>query len=143
MNDNGAVDVLEPELEAGPEASGLVVTSKTAVEDTLYIADNIEKLIDAQNRIRAAVMKLAQPGDWVLFGEKEKGKAEIGFAGAMRIGSVLGVNFTNWEAKKEIGRDEIGEWYRWEFEADVSSRGRNVRVYGRASSRDKFLGKVA
>lgn len=138
------IEVSEPEIEALPEAGGLVTTSKEGIDDLLYLADNIDKVIAAQNKIRGAIMGLAQPGDWVLFGnDKEKaGKAELGFAGAMRIASTLGVNFTNWEAKKEAERDDLGEFYRWEFEVDASYRNRTIRVYGRASSRDKLLGKV-
>lgn len=136
------IEVLEPEIETAPEASGLVAESQGSIDSMLLLADNIDRLIEAQNKIRAAVMKLAQPGDWVKFGDGDTQKAEIGFAGAMRIGSTLGVNFTNWEARKESGRDESGEWYRWEYECDASYRGRIIRVYGRAGSRDKFFGKV-
>lgn len=141
------LEMEEPEIETGPEVGGLVApASKQSVEDMYFLADNIEKMIAAQNKIRMAVLKLAQPGDWVLFGKDEKkneaGKAEIGFAGALRIGSTLGVSFTNWEAKRETGRDEIGEWFRWEFECDAIFRGRSIRVYGRAGSRDKFFGKA-
>ena len=141
MNENGTVEAIEPDIETTPEAGGLIATSRESVEDLYYLADNIEKMISAQNKIRLAVLKLAQPGDWVTFGKEDKEKAEIGFAGALRIGSTLGVSFTNWESKKETGRDDIGEWYRWEFECDSVFRGRIVRVYGRAGSRDKFFGK--
>src|SRR3990167_6388696 len=137
------IEAVEPEIESENEETGLVRTTKEGIDSMLALADNIDRLIEAQNKIRTAVMKLAQPGDWVLFGkEGEGGKAEIGFAGCMRIASTLGVNFTNWTHSKELNRDEIGEYYRHEYECDVSYRGRLVRVFGRASSRDKFLGKV-
>ena len=137
------IEPMEAEIEAENEETGLVKTTKESIDSMLALAENIDRLIDAQNKIRAAIMKLAQPGDWVMFGKKgDGGKAEIGFAGCMRIASTLGVNLTNWTHSKELNRDEIGEYYRHEYECDVSYRGRLVRVFGRASSRDKFLGKV-
>lgn len=145
MNENNTpidAEIEEAEIEALPESGGLVTTGKNSINEMLTLADNIDRMIEAQNKIRSAFLKLAQPSDWVLFGDGNGGKAEIGFAGAMRIGSTLGVNFTNWEGKKESGRDDIGEWYRWEYECDVSYSGRIVRVYGRAGSRDKFFGKM-
>lgn len=140
----GDIEVIEPEIETLPEAGGLVKQSAQGIEDQLFLADNIQKLIDAQNKIRNAILKLAQPGDWVLFksDKDDIGKAEIGFAGAMRIGSTVGISFLNWEAKKEIGRDDLGEWYRWEYECDAVFRNRTIRVFGRAGSRDKFFGKA-
>lgn len=138
---------VETELETDPSHGGVISTqTKTELEAVLYTAANIDKLVTAQKQIRMALLKLAQPGDWVLFkSEKEEGpgKAELGFAGAMRIGSTLGVDFTNWAASKQIETDKEGvSWYRWEFECDASYRGRVIRVYGRAGSRDKFFGKA-
>lgn len=135
------IEVVDPEIEAAPEASG-IVGGALGIDDQLALAENIDKLVEAQNKIRMALLRLAQPGDWVVFGEGEKKKAEIGFAGSMRVGSTLGVNFTNWTAEKEKDTDEKGQWYRWNFECDASFKNRTVRVYGRAGSRDKFFGKA-
>lgn len=131
----------EAEVETLPEATGLVAGA-LKIDDQLALAENIEKLVGAQNKIRMALLRLAQSGDWVLFGDGDKAKAELNFAGAMRIGSTLGVSFLNWSAEKETGTDEKGSWYRWNCECDAVFRGRTVRVYGRASSRDKFFGKA-
>lgn len=135
------VEALEREIEPGPDSGGLIATTKASAEDIYWLADNIEKIIDSQNRIRLALLKLAQPGDWVTFGSKEAKKAEIGFAGANRIGSTLGISYLNWNAEKIVDRDEKGEWYRWEFTCDAVFRNTRIRVYGRAGSRDKFFGK--
>lgn len=145
MSENRAMteaEVMEDaEMETLPVATG-VVAGTLAIEDQLALAENIGKLVDAQNKIRMTLLKLAQSGDWVVFGDGEKAKAELNFAGAMRIGSTLGVSFLNWSAEKETGTDEKGQWYRWNYECDAVFRGRTVRVYGRASSRDKFFGKA-
>lgn len=128
-------------LEVLPENTGVIARNKSDVEDILFLAENIDKIVQAQNKIRMALLKLAQPGDWVTFGKDDKKKAEIGFAGAMRIGATIGVSFIDWVAEKETGTDEKGEWYRWNYECTAIYRNRTVRVFGRASSRDKFFGK--
>lgn len=144
MSENKAITeaevIDENEVETFPEATG-VVGGALGIEDQLALAENIGKLVDAQNKIRMTLLRLAQSGDWVIFGDGDKRKAELNFAGAMRIGSTLGCSFTNWSAQKETGADEKGSWYRWDYECDAMFRGRSIRVYGRASSRDKFFGK--
>lgn len=137
-NETAIAEVPDTEIETGPEAGGLVpLQSKEQVQDLIFFAENLNAIIDAQNKIRMAILKLTQPADWVLFG----GKAEIGFAAANRIGSTLGVSYLNWSAEKVTGSDEKGSWYRWEYQADAVHGKRTIRVYGRAGSRDKFFGK--
>lgn len=150
MNNNAStlpttVEPAEPE-ELETTDTGLVPKeTRQSVEDILFLSDNIEKIIDAQNKIRMNLLRLAQPGDWFLFKNADKpddkGKAELGFAGSYRIATSLGVNFENWERRKVEGTDEYGPWYRWEFECDAVFRNRRVRCYGRAGSRTKFFGK--
>ena len=139
------IDVIEPEIETGPEAGGLIGSSDQGLQDIQFLADNIEKMVAAATRIRLVLLKLAQPGDWVLFKNKKKendpGKAELGFAGANRIGATLGVSFSNWSAERVAGRDDTGEWYRWEYQCEASHGKRQIRVMGRAGSRDLFFGK--
>lgn len=138
MENTAIAEVEEPEIETGPEAGGLVpLQSKEQVQDLIFFAENLNAVIEAQNKIRMAILKLTQPADWALF----NGKAELGFAPANRIGSTLGVSYLNWSAEKVIGSDEKGSWYRWEYQADAVHGKRTIRVYGRAGSRDKFFGK--
>lgn len=115
--------------------------------DILGIAEKIEKWAEAANKIRKAVMKLAYPGDWVIFDTEsgDDGKetcGEIGSAGAERIFSYLPFSASNWEARKITGQDDKGDWYRWEYEADIALNGKVLRPLGRAGSRDKFYGKA-
>lgn len=119
-----------------PDAGGLVVRSKEEIQDILYFADNIDLIIAAHAKIRMAILKLTMPGDWVIFNKK----AELGFAPVNRIGATVGVSFNNWSAEKITGSDENGSWYRWEYQCDAVHGKRSVRVYGRAGTRDKFLG---
>lgn len=144
MADVREAEVVEEEIETGPEAGGLIKAPQMgSMDGVLNLAQNIDKIVEAKNKIRAGILKLAQPGDWTLFGEEGKPqKAEIGFAGSQRIGSTLGMSFTNWSSSKERGTDEKGDWFRWEFEADCTWNGITIRVYGRAGSRDKFFGKA-
>lgn len=137
-SDLSNVEVADPEVIDSTGASGLVKVSEDGVVGQLQLAENIEKLVEAQNKIRVALLRLAQPGDWVVFNDA----ASIGFAGAMRVGSTLGVSFTDFSAVKESGVDELGAWFRWEVECTVRHANREVRVYGRAGSRDAFFGKA-
>ena len=141
-NEMREIEAIEKDIEPLPEAGGLLSATKSSTEDMFWLADNIEKIIQSQNKIRLGILKLAQPGDWIIFGNETTKKAEIGFAGANRIGSTLGISFKNWNAEKIKDSDEKGEYYRWEFTCDAMFRNSEVRVYGRASSRDKFFGKA-
>jgi len=138
------IENLETSIETLPEAGGLLNTNKANAEDIFWLADNIEKIISSQNKIRIAILKLAQPGDWIVFESKEAGtkKAELGFAGANRIGATLGISYKNWNHEKKVQRDDAGEWYLHEFTCDAVFRNTEIRVYGRAGSRDKFFGKA-
>lgn len=136
------LEAIDKEIETPPDSGGIIGTSQQSAEQIFWLADNAQKLVDSHNKIRDAICKIAQPDDWMLFGDEDKKKATIGFAGAFRIANFLGVNFINWTEKKETGRDDRGEWYRWEYECDSMFRGRTVRVYGRFGTRDKFFGRA-
>jgi hypothetical protein len=108
MSENGKqveAEVVDADIEPSPEAGGIVSLHRGGIDDMLYLAENIDRMIEAQNKIRGAILKLAQAGDWVIFGEGEKAKAEIGAAGAFRINAVVGISFTNWSKSKE-------DWHR-------------------------------
>jgi hypothetical protein len=137
------VDAIDAEVfETGTEGTQAIVPPTTAGgTDIEAVAGRIDALVSAHNKIRTALLKLALPGDWVIFGEDGKEVAELTGAGAFRIASTVGISFTNWEARKETGTDDKGDWYRWEFECDAGFRWNVVRALGRAGSRDKFFGK--
>ncbi|HDQ88664.1 MAG TPA: hypothetical protein ENN92_00755 [candidate division WWE3 bacterium] len=112
-----------------------------------FVANNIDRFVTAKQKIWQAILKLAKPGDWVVFESEDKnsptGKRStvcLSGAGADRIASSIGISFANWKDRKELGKDEKGEWYRFWFEVDASFGGRTVRAMGRAGSRDKFFG---
>jgi hypothetical protein len=111
------------------------------------ISKNIDRFIRAKEKIWQAVLKLAKPGDWVVFESEDRNAPDrkrstvcLTGAGADRIAVALGISFTNWSEKKEEGEDEKGRWYRYWFETDASLGTRTIRAIGRASSRDKFFG---
>ncbi len=114
-----------------------------------FVANNIEKFVEAKQKIWQAILKLAKPGDWVVFESEDKnsptGKRSVVCltgAGADRIASALGISFMNWKEQKEEGEDSKGVWYRYWFEVDVVFGGRIIKAIGRAGSRDKFFGYV-
>lgn len=139
-------------LETTPETNGQAITpvEQTGISvDYLkhldYVANHIEKFVEAKQKIWQAILKLSKDGDWVVFEAKDgegnvKASVCLTGAGADRIASSLGISFTNWKSYRENGEDEKGMFYRWWFEADASFGGRTIRVMGRAGSRDKFFG---
>lgn len=139
VDDETLVDVIPSE-----NGGSAIVPEKQYDEHIIAVSKRIDALVEAHNKIRKAVLKLALPGDWVIFdaGDGKEKKAGLGAAGALRVASTVGISFRNWEAKKEAGSDDHGEWYRWDYECDCEFRGNVVRVYGRAGSRDKFFGKA-
>lgn len=142
------VEVVEEDVELSPTESGLVGASgdsdKRYAEDMFWLADNIDKLVEARNRVVSSMLKLAKPGDWISFSSDidPDGTASLGYPGAMRIGSNAGFSYMDRKVKKIIGRDKIGEWYRYEAEVTCIFRGHQVRTWGRASTRDSFFGKT-
>jgi len=116
-----------------------IITSKQQLENLAFVAENIEKYVEHQKKILETVLKFAEPGDWVTFNNET---AEIGFAGANRIRSPLGISFVNFKMKKIIGKDKLGDYYRYECEADCIWRGCKMTVFNRYGSRDKFFGKA-
>lgn len=151
VEQKNGTEVEETDIEVLPGAgqSGLVEgTEQQDVDSLMFLADNIDRIIEAKNKIRTALYRLAKPGDWVIFtsdkdvADGKEPTAEIGHAGACRISSTIGISFSAWIARKDNGVDEKGPWYRWEAECTASYRGVSVRVFGRAGSRDKFFGKA-
>lgn len=106
-----------------------------------WVATNVDKYVDAKNKIWKAVLRLAKDGDWTVFGSGKSEKVCLSGAGAERIASALGISFTNWRERKEVWTDSIGQAYRYWFECDVSFGGRTMHAINRASSRDKFFGR--
>jgi len=134
------------EIEAEEEMA--IVPAEIAdieqLQHTEFLAKNIDRFIEARKKIWQGILKIAMPGDWVVFESKDiEGNVRscvcLSGAGAERIAG-LGVKFVNWsEPKKDIGEDEKGPWYRYWWECEAIFGGRILKAIGRASSRDKFF----
>lgn len=146
MKEKGKVEGEEhPIIEFEP--TGLIEKEIADIDELRlaeWLAGNIDKFVEARRKIWQGILKLAMPGDWVVFESKDgegkiRGRVCLSGAGAERIGS-LGVKFVNWkDARKEIGQDEKGPWYRYWYECDAIFGSRILKAIGRASSRDKFF----
>src|SRR3990167_369437 len=141
------VEVIEEQVELDPSQTGMIKVEsqdRKSAEDIFWLAENIDRMVDARNKIVTAMLKLAKPGDWVSFSsaEDKDGTASLGYAGAIRISSNAGISFLDRKIKKIIGRDKIGEWYRYECEVTCIFRNTQVRTWGRAGSRDAFFGRA-
>src|SRR3990167_7610033 len=132
----------EAEISGGTAGVLVPVSGDEQLIALETMAKNADRMIAAKQKVWSVLLKVAKPGDWTVFEGQGKKKAELGHGGAMRYAAFLGISFTNWSAAKEVGTDDKGNWYRWDYECDCIFAGRTIRVYGRAGSRDKFFGKA-
>lgn len=131
----GKAEATEIDAEVVPEPGALALNQE--FEGIIRLADRLDNIGKAKDKIRRFVLGRAYPGDWIRFGDK----CELGGPGAERVASDLGVSFRNWRDWKDSGGDENGKWYTWWYETDAECQGRVLqKVQGRASSRDKFFG---
>lgn len=129
-----------PEFEGGESGELTVLDPKDQAILWEQVAANAEKMVEAKKKIWKLILTIAKPGDWMVFESRDRRKASIGFAGALRIASMIGISFVDWSKEKVIGKDEKGDFYRYDMECTAVLGNRKVRVYGRAGSRDKFFG---
>src|SRR3990167_1168470 len=140
MTEKTELEVKELQTEALSNGAVLQVKHES-LQDTLWLADNIEKLIDANKKIFTVILKSSHPGDFVSFGKGEKEKVELIGAACERVARDVGISFNNWTEKLETFQDEVGPGFRYVYEADAVFRSRVIRVMSVASSRTKFFGK--
>lgn len=134
------LEVAETDLEVIPRNETAVDVSRKSIEDMEWLANNIEKIVEYQKKIYMSLLKMTVPGDFSVFGEGEKERAELGTAGCERLAKV-GVIVVGSKMIKEIGRDEHGEYFTYIATGKATFRGRSIDVMSCASSRDKFYGR--
>lgn len=129
---------LETTPEAGAEILGPTEgLNEDKYEALLLLADRIESVVMAQNKIRTALLKSAMPGDFVRFGDK----VELTGPGAERIAANIGISIIGITDDKTAWKDGNGDAYTWRYIGDATLGKRVLeKVEGRASSRDKFFG---
>lgn len=125
------------EIEPEPEQTTALIYNEDNLKHLENVADGIERFVSAQIKIQNVILRLAKPGDWVIFGDT----ACISGAGTERIAAALGISFIDWKDKKEISKDEKGELYIWWHTCMVVFGNRKIEVAGRFGSRNKLLGK--
>lgn len=133
----------EPNIELPSSNTGILTPTVSGnVSDIYWLSENIDKLVQAHNKINDAILRLAKPGDWATFSSATDamGTAELGFAGAFRISKTIGISFVNPTVIRVDGKDANGDWFRFEAEVTCIFKGNSVRAWGRAGSRDKFFG---
>src|SRR5258708_3662473 len=135
------IEVKEKEIEAQGHGD-IIAIKQDSAQDIFWLAENIDKLIEAQKKIFMGILKITMPGDFVAFGTGVKETVELRGAACERIARDLGVSFINWaEPKYEEFNDEKGTYYSYTYECDAIFRSRVIRVMGVVSSRSKFHGK--
>lgn len=129
-----------PVPTSGPLA--MAVPPSNHIDAIIAVAEKMDALGTALDRIRSFAMKRAMPGDWVRFkGKDDDGSINLTGPGAERIAAAVGVSFIEWKSWKEEGRDEKGPWYRWYFQTTALAMGRRIEaIIGHAGTRDRFFG---
>lgn len=130
------------EIETEPEITTALTYSEDNLKHLETTANGIERFVAAYMKIQNVILKLAKPGDWVIFKHGNEEVACIGGAGTERIAAALGISFIDWKEKKETNKDEKGlEFYVWWHTCTVVFGNRKIEVVGRFGSRNKLLGK--
>ena len=131
-----------PVPAAGPLA--LAVPPSSHIDAIIAVAEKMDALGTALDKIRSFAMKRAMPGDWVRFkGKDDDGSINLTGPGAERIAAAVGVSFIEWKSWKDEGRDDKGAWYRWYFQTTALAMGRRLEaIIGHAGTRDQFFGSA-
>lgn len=125
------------EIEPEPEISTALTYNEDNLKHLETVADGIERFVEAQIKIQRVILKLAKPGDWVIFGES----ACLSGPGTERIAAALGMSFFDFLMKKEEGNDnKYGKFYVWTTTCKAKFGGREIEAIGQCGSRNKFFG---
>lgn len=141
-------------VHSAPAVPSVIETlsNEKALEVYEFVAENIDRFVIAQRKIREGIYKIALPGDWVVFGSDdgdnkkapEDEVANLSYGGCTRIVNTLRTSVTNRSELQRIPhKDEKGDWYEYRQSADFSWNGILIKgVMGVVSTRDKFFGKA-
>lgn len=136
------LDMMPVEQGGAKGTGGALVPQSGHIDAIIAVAEKMDALGTALDRIRTFAMRRAMPGDWVRFkGKDDDGTLNLAGPGAERIAAAIGVSFIEWKAHKEEGRDDKGAWYRWYYNCTALAMGRRIEaIEGHAGSRDRFFG---
>ena len=136
----GETEVLSPRestdlIPLAPADPNLNVNKFEAV---IRLAEQVDKIAGALDKVRKLVLSRCLPGDWVRFGDK----IECSAAAAERMRTIVGLCFTHWTSWREDWEDNNGKGFTWWYRANVELNGQTIFEYieNRQSSRDKFFG---
>ncbi|MCD6222000.1 hypothetical protein J7K25_07590 [bacterium] len=136
---NGEVEEKEvKEEEAIAKQTGRVTI--TSLEKLKTYAETIDERIGYLKKMQEALLKLAYPGDWVIFESTDAegnvvAKGELTWKGAVRILRNLEVKVKDVKAYKETQSDGH---YTWWHEGWIEFAGSVYPVKAKASSKQKF-----
>ena len=130
------IEVFEEDTEKMIKA----VETKKDINELAKLAEEAEKRVEYYNKIKGAILKLANPGDWIIFESKdEKGnvisKAELSWKGATRILSLFNIQLSVPQILKEVSSDGH---ITYTYSGIVKGYGKELPIEGRASSKNKF-----
>lgn len=124
---------------AAEKSSGVFDMDITALE---ALANEAERRVASYKKIRTALLGMALPGDWQAFGQAGKQYLELTSAGTERYKAPFGIGVPPERIKVQriTGKDDAGEWFRYEVTCVIVWKGIEQIGFGFAGSRDKFFG---
>lgn len=121
-----------------PTTQDVVPYNEDNLKHLEVVAGGIERFVEAQQKIQKVILRLAKPGDWVIFGET----ACLSGPGTERIAAALGISFGDFKSDKKEGQDKNGKYYTWETTCKAKFGGREIEAVGQCGTRNKFFGRV-
>lgn len=129
---NTSIDIIEPmqTLDANNQNIGLLDAS---MDNIMYMADRVEKMVSAMNKIMSAALKITSEHDWTLIG----GKPYLQESGATKVARLFGISWQIGNPKIECDPDGYKTFtYKGRFEM----RGQFIECEGSRSMKDDFFG---
>lgn len=124
MSEENNNEQLNPVLEAG----------QAPLLDEKGFAD-LEARVVQQQRIKQIILKTTKPHHWRVMA----GNAYLEQMGCKVIAGFLGLGLDTDMPEEANHKDEKGDYYSYTTPIDVTFRGRSIREYGYADSRDDFF----
>lgn len=120
---------------------GLESIQGTSLQNLKTMAGEIDERIGYVKQIQTALLKMAYPGDWVVFENKDDagkvfGKAELSWKGALRILRNFGVRATSPRITKI--KEEHSDYYYFICEGEVDIMNSTFTIQAKASSKQSF-----
>jgi hypothetical protein len=100
----------------------------------IAVADQVEKRVDAMQKIKRFALKLTNRHDWV----DENGKPYLQASGAEKVARLFGIS---WRISEPVKEELEGGHFTYTYHGEFSLAGASIEAIGTRSSKDGFFKK--